>query len=979
MGKIVVTVPASQANANEDKEVLARLLEAHPKLTRLDLTHQFSGGYSACRVYLGQATFAAPAPRRWIVKLGPATEIKAEAAGLALAKGHVASGNLASQIIHEHDDNYGVLIQDFAHHDHAKRPLDLEGALKRAYGIEATGAVVRTVANWIGEPRWQKCNVSEVLRSWSVAKIARLPEHLAATADSPVIYSPDYGEAYGNPAYHIPRQLRSREVECPFAFTHGDLNLRNVVFGWNDQGALNHDSPVFIDFRFAGDEQWSIVDLAKLEACLRYTRVRVRDDYDLLKQMSALLSSSRRSLELSALPDICSDKEIQETWRCIKLIRDAVGEHLASRPDAELAYWACLAAYAISACTYPQLHATSHNLAYIDAAAILTDRILGTSGTPQQTLPLHTKFSPRVEPTPRKTGAKPSQVSALCAGIAQGRAVLVVGQDYGRAGGVDPFSAFAQHLYEDVTGAAAPSPSVAVNLESLARKASRTTIQKKVKVRFSACSQDKQSAALNHPWAVVVNCHMHDLPLQLLGDEYVRVESVDDAVAHTDAVATGQRVYFPLSGDIWSKPHDLVLTNADRRRRDQALEAVVRALGARQVPLSLVFWRCEEFPVEQMSALRDVFAEGVHASVDCFFVSKQHDDTRDSALSALDIPRIDASLHELLSGLEDDTQRAAPGYQPKWYGDDGRTIPLPDVFAQTGRLIGYFEGSLYPAWDTDADDLNYLRGAPPTSDDLDAGRIVRRQIMTTTLLPAIENSLRDADSDARVVVLSGRAGAGVTSLLFYCAHELASRGDNPVLVLNPNAAASRAAWIRAGELVAEVSHATNSAVLVFADAQEHTFDDVGLLLQGASDKNGRVVPVIGGRRETMRQSLRGKKKEQFADIHEIPDTLTEDEWRSLAQVLKRNGFSADRDFEDLVQALVAADRLIPAIYEATDRQNRKFREIVEYEFALYGRDAVVQKAYRLICTLSAFGLSMTQFWLLSALGGRGFREATRIL
>jgi hypothetical protein len=81
----------------------------------------------------------------------------------------------------------------------------------------------------------------------------------------------------------------------------------------------------------------------------------------------------------------------------------------------------------------------------------------------------------------------------------------------------------------------------------------------------------------------------------------------------------------------------------------------------------------------------------------------------------------------------------------------------------------------------------------------------------------------------------------------------------------------------------------------------------------------------------------------------------------------------------LVNRLRAVGRLIPAIYEATDHENRKFREIVSFEYECYGRDPLVQRAYRLICSLGAFGVSLSQFWLLKALGGRFFNDAPRIL
>jgi len=176
-----------------------------------------------------------------------------------------------------------------------------------------------------------------------------------------------------------------------------------------------------------------------------------------------------------------------------------------------------------------------------------------------------------------------------------------------------------------------------------------------------------------------------------------------------------------------------------------------------------------------------------------------------------------------------------------------------------------------------------------------------------------------------------------------------------------------------------VCKATDSPAIVFIDAHEKSLDDTTLLVQGVLENGGSILPIIGGRRETLEPALAEFNKAFSAQRYDVHDSLSAAEWEALARVLQRHGFSFTLDEKELAARLESVGRLIPAIYEATDHQNRKFREIILHEYECYGRDQLVQRAYRLICTLGAFGVPLTQFWLLKAMGDRVVDDAHRIL
>jgi len=487
-------------------------------------------------------------------------------------------------------------------------------------------------------------------------------------------------------------------------------------------------------------------------------------------------------------------------------------------------------------------------------------------------------------------------------------------------------------------------------------------------MRLRACTQDPDVSYSQVNWAGVLNFHFHDLPSQLLAEqnrEARRIDTLEEAVQQTDAITAGSTSYLSLHGDIWSKPDDLVLTNSNIRARERLLQAVAKALGARQVPLTIVFWRCEDLGVEDISSIRDALADEILVPLESYFLSEQHNNARDAALSTLDIIRVDLSLNSLVGPI---ASEAGPiegeESSQSWLASNGREVRLPNPRSLTNGLVRYFDGAIVPSR-PDATDSDFLRGAPPTVQDIEDGRVVRRAIVHATLLPAIRGAILESERSPYSIVITGRAGAGITTLICCCAYELLREKRHPVLVMDTQRAHTRTEWLEAGPIVADISKAADSTVVLFVDAHEKSFDDVNLLVQGVVDSGGSILPVIGGRRETLGPVLQELESGYFSHRYEVHDSLAIPEWEALARVLQRYGYSTSISEAQLFERLKAVGRIIPAIYEATDHAHRKFREIIAFEYESYGRDRLAQKAYRLICALGAFGISLTQFWLLN--------------
>ena len=983
--KVDVTLPQSEASS-QDQDFLVSVLTQVPELTRLHCTHRLSGGFSSCRIYLGTPTFRAkPAPRPWIVKIGTTVELEAEDVGLTIATAHVPPENVASKVRLVTQGDQAALLLDYASYQ-GRPPLDLEGALDRFEGLDAFTALIQLLPRWQADPRYERTSLSQLFKAWVANKIDRLPESIRESISAPVIYSPDFFEAYSNPAFYATRDLRRHEVALPFSFTHGDLNLRNVLYSRSVDGAINPSSPVLIDFRYAGEDQTCFVDLAKLEACLRYAIRRQIDTADALSQQIAFLSATRATLLPSTLPDACTDSSLHQAWRCIRQLREQVQALTANHPDAQVGYWTALAAYAFSAATYNQLPSEQRQLAYLDGAALFTRSLCERDPVGQQyPLPAHTAFSPRLVAR-SVPSANASQVSLLLSNISKGRGILVAGPGYGRTSGVEPLHAFLARLYHDLAHEDPPIASPTILLEAIQRKRPRQDIQRLIRERTAKWGDDPDKLFTELPWTMVLNWHFHDLPLRALansgGPEPLRIDTLADAVENTDAIARGTTVYHSLFGDAQSRPDALALTSIDRRNRDKCMSTIARALEQRQAPLSIVFWRCDDLSPEEVIRLRDDIRSQIAVTVDAFYLSEVDNDTRDSVLQTLDIARLNMRMPDLAERYRSTASAATDAVHTfHILRTKSGEVRLPDARQRTRGLLTFVSDGL-AAIGTDADSpsgVEFLLGGPASVADIADGRVVKRFYLDSRILPAIRAAADEKDREPKAIALTGRAGSGISTLLFHSAFAIAKEQNFAVLLANTKLSRGKQEWKEAGELVAEIFRATGRPVIIVGEASDALLDRYTTLVTVAAEAGARVVLTIGGRKDTLLSKTEGEPRKLFFEQITIDDTLSSPEWEALARILLRSGFSSGIDAVTLSGKMKKVGRLLPAIFEATDRKNRKFREIVAYEYQRYARDSIVQMAYRLVCALGSFDQPLTQFWLIKALGNRGMAEIGRVV
>ncbi len=267
---------------------------------------------------------------------------------------------------------------------------------------------------------------------------------------------------------------------------------------------------------------------------------------------------------------------------------------------------------------------------------------------------------------------------------------------------------------------------------------------------------------------------------------------------------------------------------------------------------------------------------------------------------------------------------------------------------------------------------------PANIKDVDSGRVIRREILDEHLLPSIRGVLANL-KEARLIALRGRAGAGISTLLCHAA-VLLERDPSigPIVIADTRVARTMGEWQEAGRLIAEVSQRTLSTVIVVGEASDSTIDGILACVNACLERKGRLAVLIGGRRENFLRQNMGEQRRYF-HVVECGDQLSDAECSALAVVLHRNGFSTGRKLDLLAKDLKKVGRLLPAIYQATDRQHRRFKDIIAYEYSVLGADRLVQFAYRLICTLGAFDVPISQYWLLRAMSDRALQEASRIL
>lgn len=977
-------VSSRQSDANNPDVILIKeLLENHPQLREISLLNPLNPGYSGCRVYLALATLGTVAPNPWIIKIGPASEIKAEDEGYTVAKSFVPPQNIVQRVAVYSNGQDALILYDFAGFS-GRSPIDLDAVVKRIEASEAVKRVVECVSVWTQEVEWRTINIGETLKDWAATKLDHLPATILETRDSRVLNSPDFGESFSNPLFYLEHGIKRHERLVPFSFAHGDLNLHNVLFNIPVANRPDINNPLFIDFRHANSSQIAVTDFAKLEACLRYQLLGKIDSIERLSQVVTFLGASRNEIQIRNPPEELSDKQLQELWRCISHVRSGVSKLFARREEAEVSYWATLLAYGVSTASYAQLSLEVRNLAYLDAAAIFTRQLVPRDlAASQKILRTHDVISPPVF-LEEEDQIENSYLPILARFLERRHGVLVIGASYGKASGFEQFAQFAQRVYSDLLSEPSPTLPPDTLLEIISKRKPRHEIAQSIAgrvARWRAAHERQDIAGI--PWAGVFNWHLHDDPFRALLEAQLqrpilRLETSDAVVSHFDEVRGGALPYVPLHGDVASAPDLLVLTPSDQKARRAVVNLVAHALEQRQHPLSLVFWRCEDIAVGELSQFRSDFVEELSVPVDSFFLSDQDDRARDQALRSLDIHRVRGTLRELKAEVRLEG-RPPSSYSATLWQKDSELFSLPDIGRLSRGLIESFDKaqviSPVPPSSTPAE---FLLGAPPSVDDIVSGRVVRREVLDKEILPAIRSALGERDRQFRAILIGGRAGAGVTTLLCLAAHHISEQQWTPVFVTLRATGRRPDEWKDAGELLAEASRVTKRPVILFIDAADAGWREIEALAGKVIESGGEVIPVIGGRRETLRL-LAAELSSQFSHRIEVADSLSGPEWASLARVLQQNGFSAGKPIQGLIAQLESVGHLLPAIYQATDRMNRKFREIVAYEYHRYDSDALVQRAYRMVCYLGAFGLQITQVWLLKALGNQSFADSAHIL
>jgi hypothetical protein len=986
-GRMGPKIRFRQSDANHpDVALLEHLLVGRQELAdirELQYLAQLGGGYSPCRVYVMQPVCQRTTRNVLIFKLGPRSEIEEEAIRKTVVASHVGPENTVHLIEKFLDDDNGVLIFDYAGYS-GKPPQDLLSVLARPEATQAVESTVRIIEQWASECDWRRDNVAHQISQWMASKLGQLPEAIQATEDFRSLYSPDFGEAYANPYYYLQHQTKSLDLVCPFAFTHGDLNFRNVLFNVAPGSVPDVATPLIIDFRHAGVEQYAIVDLAKLEAGIRYEHSPRFDGIEGLQQVVTLLASSRTALELGHAPESLTDKRLQELWRCMATIRRATSALFKSHPESRPCYWLTLASYAMSVATYQKLPEPARHLAFLDAAALFTRYFVEREPTaPQRLLPIHRTLSPPVLDV-KGPLEEYRNLPILMTSLREGNSIFVVGPGYGKTSGVEPLLAFLQRVYKDVVGEPSAIASRTVLLEALARRVPRQRIAQAIRERVASWGPDKDASelALVKP-AAVLNVHYHARTLSLarqvsLSGEVCRIDTTEDAVFHMDEIAAGVTPYLAINGDCESKPDDLVLTSGDRRHRTQCIQIVADALARRNRLLALVFWKCEELPVDELLDIRDQLGSTSALNIETFYLTDQDDEQRDATLDAVAVWRVRRTLREIASvcGTTDSSDAAQAAIS--WRTEDS-IYSLPDISRLSrGLVFPYDELGNVSGQMIMTEPSEYLIGNPPTQVDIDDGRVVRRPVVEQELMPAVRDAISSRESRIRPVLVSGRAGAGVSSVLCLAANALARDASAPVFVVARSATRGNMEWSNVVGILAEISKETKRPCILIIDASAGSANDIEVIARVADDRPLDLVLLIGGRTELVDDLVDRSGMSEFRRVI-VSDALDQRECAALARILRHNGYAQLKSQSELEQQLGKTRFLLAAIYEATDRSNRKFSEIILHEYRRYDSDQLVQRAYRIICTMSWLGEPVSQFWLLKALGDYGRNDAMRIL
>lgn len=962
-----------------DAHFAKKVLKDYPNLGELRQTRRLSPGYSGARVYLATVTLRGTPPTHWVLKIGDEVDLGIENEAVDVGMASPASNSLVPRLRYFSEQGVGLLVYQFAGLD-GQSPIDLAAGLASYSATELLKSTLDTISAWGSQPDWKSDHVTKKVQQWASPKLEQLPESVKSLSDRKAIYFPDLGVTLANPVYYIKRKNLPRlECPAPFSFTHGDLNLHNVLFPTNSKKEPDPSNPRLIDFRHAGTDQWSIVDLAKLEACIRHQFLATPANHAELSAVVAFLDTSSESLSLRRPPEIIAEKRVQEYWRHITTIRETairlLGENLES---SAVCYWGTLLSYSLGYASYGNRSEFARRASFMDACQIYTRHFQSAdlSGA-QGTIPLQPGLSSEVH-------ANVPELSWAAAGLLKkavqaGNAALIVGSTLGRQQGVEPLPRFLQNVHRDLNKDAPPTDSLRILLASLHNQSSRQSIVNAINGRVKNL-QPLQNFELiaSCPWAAVGTLHYHSLVRSALKNPphtLFVVESESELDSATADLAPATTIYFPFLGDSESRAANVPLALTEVQNRFQLLGRVTELLRRKLQPISLILWKCEEIDVELLLELHRSAAAG--GSIDCYYLSDQENPERENQLKAIGINPVRARLEELINSTADSASppiHRASGIE--WRRGES-VYQLPRVSEHTHGLLEYFT-SLGAITATKSADDDFLLGAPVRIEDIQDGRVVRRSVVEDKVAPAIGDALASRRDRVRTVLLQGRPGAGVSTVLSLVAMQITTNELCPCLVLARSHGHESDTWRTAGQLIGEISNQVGRPASLIVDASDFDPREFNQLAEGVHERNGDVVIVLGGRPEVVAQACRAMQLDERFTI-DIPDSLEAGEWRTLAKILRAEGFSAHLDEDNLAQRLADVNLLLPAIYEATDRQNRKFREIVIWEYSRHSSDQSVQRAYRLVCAFGVFGIRLTQYWLLKAVGGTSVQDASRIL
>jgi tetratricopeptide (TPR) repeat protein len=960
-----------------DANTIRELLQQVPRVTSVRQTARLTGGFGASRIYLAQITAGAGAHGSWILKVGPTSDLALEYEGYHHGKVAVHADNIVTALHFLKGANESLLVYDYVHSE-GPGPKDLDWVLSSVDAELALKAVLGVVDSWTSTPSWQEINLGEQLRAWVLDKTAQLPPFILESQGYSAINCPDFAHPFSNPIYHITRTLPRRVGRFPSSFTHGDLNLRNVLFPSNSVNKPIVDRPKFIDFRFAGD-QLAVVDYAKLEACLRYGSIRELRDQTDLAQTVAFLYNSSQGLTLEHPPEILhGNSELLARWRLLQEVRRSA-LRLLKNEETAACYWTALMSYALTFCTYEGVSAAAKRLIYIDAAAIFTRIFKPVDMKGRQLLmQVDPQLSTAIDFEPAT--AKAAALSAMLGrSISEQRCILFVGSYWGRTSGVEGLPLFFQRLHKDLGSDAPPSSSTRVLLESLSRRHPRRRISQAVKERLVKWSMpDDAEATFKHPWAAVISGHYHSFSRKRLLEQHPKLTRIDSAQTLAQHIEDGSEdslLYFPLFADDESTPETSVLSPRDYQLRLDLVRQLSAEVQRRHRPLSLLFWKCEELPEDLLMEFRDALASGTTSPVDIYYITDTDDNIRDATLDAIGIGRIRGLMSDV--PVSETVLEEISIWGSRWRRGDV-VVNLPDVGRLSKGLLEMFDtlGRLVSISAASGPE-EFLLGAPVSRDDIAAGRVVKRRVVGEEIVPAIQSAFVSKRESIRVVTVYGRAGAGVSTALCYAAHMIASLEMAPILVAARTAGYRRQEWQDAGRLCAEISQLAKRPAVVFIEVVEDPDGQLEAFAEGVAERRGEVVVVIGGRTDVV-AGIKAKFNLNNDRHVQVRDEIDDDEATALATILHDNGYSLHLGKHELASRIKRSEVLLPAIYEATDKKNRKFKEIVAYEYHCYDREQSTQKAYRMICLLGALGRKINQYWLLKSIGTTSVHDAAFI-